>query len=129
METESGWTGRAGEPVPVVDPVDIQLVWKAQQELEKRFPRSEFGLVAVAGGKSPCSEGADVAAVGYRTAFLNLMIPYSPEIAAHVKDGQLGESLCRAIAEIPMEWIGEKGREGLPFDEKEFILRLRGEQI
>lgn len=127
MDTESGWGGKSGEPVPSVDAADIRSVWEAQREFEKRFPPSSFGLVAVAGGPSHCSEGADVRAVGYRTVFLNLLISHSPEVALHIRDGQPDEVLFRAIAEIPMVWIGEKTHEGLPFDEREFMRRLRDE--
>jgi hypothetical protein len=129
MDTEFRWTGKPGEQVPVVDPADVRSVWEAHRELEKQFPPSSTGLTAVTGGKAKCSESADVRAVGYRTVFLSFLISHSPEVAAHVEGDAIDDNLCRAIAEVEMTWIAEAGQTGLPFDEEEFMTRLRGEQV
>jgi hypothetical protein len=53
--------GKAGEPVPVVDVVDIKVMWVYSQELEARHP----GGVAVGVNvwKQLCSPGADIRVV------------------------------------------------------------------
>jgi hypothetical protein len=116
--------GNPGEPVPTVDPADIKAAWELQRQVEARNPGK---LVAIAGSvHGYCSEGADLQAVGYCAAFLGGMVPYVPEVALRIKDGKPDDVLCRAIAEIPMEWIGGGVRTGWPFDEEDFMRRLLG---
>ena len=127
MENE-GWTGKAGEPVPLVDPSDIRVVWEYQHEVAASLPGKHV-VIDRNNYKSRCSVGANVSAITYRTAFLKVTISLSPEVAAHVIVGQPDNRLFRAIAEIPMEWIGTEERKGLPFDKEDFTARLRDEQI
>jgi hypothetical protein len=41
------------------------------------------------------------------------------------KDGELTETVFKTAAKIPMEWIGENLRHGLPFDVEDFMRRVR----
>jgi hypothetical protein len=40
------------------------------------------------------------------------------------KDGELTETVFKSAAKIPMEWIGENLRHGLPFDVEDFMRRV-----
>lgn len=117
-------TRMPGTPVPEVDPGDVKAVWELYRDVEARHPGQQ---VAVGAGLMAlhCSKGADLHAVGYRAAFLSMMVTHAPEIASWVKGGQPHEALFRAIAQTRMEWM-QPGveRKGPPFSMEEFMSRL-----
>jgi hypothetical protein len=119
-------SGKAGESVPKVSPDDIRAVFKLQKEVAEGHPGQSVGIGASL-YENCCSKGADIAAVWYRSAFLQMMVAQGKELAPWIDDGQPNDVLVRAIAEIPMKWIG-RGVEhkGLPFDQDDFMRRLRG---
>jgi hypothetical protein len=79
--------------------------------------------------KQACKPEADIQAVSCRASLLWMMSQIAPEqIAPFMRDGQPDDSVFRAAAKIPVEWMGVGiVREGPPFDVNEF-LRLCGEE-
>src|ERR1041384_6229707 len=75
--------------------------------------------------KNVCKPGADVQAVWYRMSLVWVLSQVAREqLAAWTKEGELDDAVYRTIAKIPMEWIGNNEREGLPFDVEDFFRRL-----
>ena len=77
-----------------------------------------------------CSDGAEVKAVAYRANMLALMVALDQEqLADFLHDGQPADSLFKAAAEVPMEWIAVGvERQGLPLDHHEFMRLLGAEK-
>jgi len=112
--------GMPGEPVPKVDPEDLKILWRTQQEAEARAGRQ------VALGKDLaqqiCKTGADIQALGYRVNLLWLLSQIAPtQFAAFLKDGQPIDAAFRAAANVPAEWMGEGLTQQAPFDVDEFL--------
>jgi len=79
--------------------------------------------------KNVCKPGADVQAVWYRMSLVWVLSQVAREqLAAWTKEGELDDAVYRTIAKIPMEWIGNNEREGLPFDVEDFFRRLNQDQ-
>jgi hypothetical protein len=112
--------GMPGELVPKVDPEDLKILWRTQQEAEARAGRQ------VALGKDLaqqiCKTGADIQALGYRVSLLWLLSQIAPtQFAAFLKDGQPIDAAFRAAANVPAEWMGEGLTQQAPFDIDEFL--------
>jgi hypothetical protein len=118
--------GRAGEPVSTVDPKDVKAIWILSSDYEKEHP-GKSGAVGVEILKSVCSPGANIAAITYRAQMMWVVEHASPEaLAPWTKDERLDDAVFRAIAEVPMEWMGVGApRHGLPFDVDDFLHRVR----
>jgi len=119
---------QAGEPVPQVDPADVKAVWTIREDVEKRYPGKQVGI-----GRGifehVCKPDADIAAVVYRVGMLRILVQHGDEnLTPWMNNGEPGDALFRAAAQIPMEWIGVGvDHEGLPFEVEEFLRRARGE--
>jgi hypothetical protein len=122
------FAGEPGEPVPVVDPQDIKTIWREEQELQARNPGQQVAT-GMGLAEQLCTPGADIRAVGYRTTLIWMMTQFASEqITPFIKDGQPTDSVFRAAAKIPLEWMGVGiVRQGPPFDPDEF-LRLCAEK-
>ncbi|PYV71377.1 MAG: hypothetical protein DMG96_28940 [Acidobacteria bacterium] len=118
--------GNVGEPVPEVDPKDVQSVWKMQREIEERNPGQQVAT-GVSLLKAVCKPDTNVEAVSYRASQLFLLRIIAPEQWAQLtSDGQPTDSVFAAAAKVPMEWMGVGiVRQGPPFNFEEF-LRLCG---
>jgi hypothetical protein len=118
--------GRAGEPVSTVDPKDAKAVWKLSREFEREHP-GRPGAIGVEVFRGACSPGANIPAIAYRLQMMWAVQHVSPEaLAPWIKENQLADGVFRAIAEVPMEWIGVGSpRQGLPFDVDDFLRRVR----
>jgi hypothetical protein len=114
--------GRAGEPVPVVDPEDVRAVWEITQESGK----GHQGGIMIGREifRHACKPGANVPAVTYRTRKIDMLRMIAPEVMEPLLKDKF-DAVFRAVAEIPMEWIGTDVRHGLPFDRDDFIRRVR----
>jgi hypothetical protein len=127
MESERpSFGGEPGEPVPQVDAHDVRAVWKLGQEAKKDHPGENVGIASDIFVRA-CKAGANIQAVFYRTAHMAMLQHIVPEIfEPWTKDGELLDSVFRAAAEVPMEWIGVGVvRNGLPFDVDDLLRRLR----
>jgi len=107
--------GKPGEAVPQVDADDVKTVWDYAEETQKTTPGC---VISVNIFEMLCKPGADVRAVCYRVSLLELALQFAKEQLAPWSL----DSLLRAIATAPMEWM-EVGvvRDGLPFDFEEFL--------
>jgi hypothetical protein len=119
--------GEPGEPVPAVDPGDIKAIWQLGEELRAKLPSTK--AVGVELMKHACKPGADIAAVSYRLGLVWIMTQIAPEqLARFTREGQPDDTVFRAVAKVPAEWIGVGiVQQGPPFDVNEF-LRLCGEE-
>jgi hypothetical protein len=115
--------GRAGEPVPVVDPEDVKVVWEIGQESVKDHPQGNVAI-GMEIFRRACKPAANVPAVTYRTGQIGILKLIQPDVIDPLLHDKL-EAVFRAAAEIPMEWIGAGGRRGLPFDPDDFVRRVR----
>jgi hypothetical protein len=118
------FAGRAGEPVPEADPQDVRAVWMVGRDVQRSHPG---GQVAIGVGtlEAACSPGADFPAVWHRASQISILTLAMPELLKPwTKDGELTETVFKAAAKIPMEWIGENLRHGLPFDVEDFMRRV-----
>ena len=118
--------GKPGEPVPAVDPEDVKTVW---QIVKARHPAQNVA-VGVDVMKRACKPGADMEAVYYRASLLGMMTQTAPErLNRFTREGQPNDSVFRAAAKVPAEWMGVGiVRQGPPFGVNEF-LQLCGEEI
>ena len=112
--------------VPEVDPVDLELVFQLCGG-SNLTPESKRAATGVSVFERACSPGADVRAVCYRAAMLELMcgigllLPWS-------HNGVLDKAVIRVAAIFPMEKM-QVGvvREDLPLNVQEFIKQIEAE--
>jgi hypothetical protein len=120
--------GKPGEPVPVVDPEDLKTAWQISRDAQTRNHGNgvAVGFELMQRLSKP---GADIQAVGYRATLIWMMGHIAPErFARFMREGEPDETVFRAAAKVPVEWIGVGiSRQGPPFDVDEF-LRLCGEE-
>jgi hypothetical protein len=115
--------GRAGEPVPEVDPADVKAVWEVGLDSAKHHPEGGIAI-GVEIFKRACKPGADVPAVTYRTQQLSMLKMIRPDVMDPLLQNK-PEAVFKATAEIPLEWLGLGiVRGGLPFDPDDFLRRV-----
>ena len=71
--------GRAGEPVPQVDPEDVKVVWEVGQESVKENPQGNVAI-GVEIFRRACKPGANVPAVTYRTGQIGILRLIQPDV-------------------------------------------------
>ena len=128
MDATHFWPGgNPGELVPTVDGADIKSVWTFHQDLQSRHAGGvavEISILA-----RTCSPGADIRAVTYRSAMLQLLEMCPGKILADWKrGGSFDEAVFRVAATIPLKWM-EIGvpQSGFPLDVDSFIQELHKE--
>jgi hypothetical protein len=128
--------GKAGEPVPEVDPEDLKRVWQVYDVVKKEHPGEQFAIDQLV-IQQTCKPGANVRAVSYRAGLLGLILMPIVEgrtiagekLAPWIKDGQLDDAVFHAAAQVPMEWMGVGiVTQGPPFDVDELVRRVRERQ-
>jgi hypothetical protein len=123
-----GWPpfgGNPGEPVQEVDPNDLKIFWEQTHELQARHPGQNVAISADL-LKTMFKPGANADAVVYRSSMIWVLSQFAQEqLAPWIKDEQVSDAVFRTMATIPMEWIGQAEREGLPFDVEDFFHQLR----
>ena len=116
--------GNPGEPVAEVDPDDLKTIWQKARKLQSRLPGQNVAMSSDM-MKAICKPGADTDAVWYRSNMIWVLNQFAQEqLAPWVKDEEVSDAVFQTIAAIPMEWVGNTEREGLPFDVEEFFRRL-----
>ena len=120
--------GKPGEPVAEVDPDDLKTFWQeiryfqARDQARDPSQHVSFGIEA----KAIAKPVANFEEVWYRSMMLRILTEEAQEqFAPWIKDEEVSDVVFRTMATIPMEWIGNTEREGLPFDVEEFFRRLR----
>jgi hypothetical protein len=128
MDQAEFFGGVPGEPVAQVDPEDVRAVWKLG--LGRSMESGHSGgqrAIGVEVCRAACKPGADISAVCYRGMMLGLVTRHAQEqLAPWVSQGEMDDAIFRAIAEVPMEWMGVGiTRHGPPFDFEDFMRRVR----
>jgi hypothetical protein len=114
------WNEKAVSPVPVVSAADLHAMWDFYEDLEHRHP--EENVAVGAGALQQVCPKADLFAVGYRCAMLQLIEMHQALREAWSKNGRLKDAVVEVLAKIPMEWMPVGVRhECLPFDVAAFI--------
>jgi hypothetical protein len=101
MEGLDALIGKAGDPVPVVDPADMKAMREFEQGLKKRHPDEPFG-VGMGLLQQVCSPGADVRAVSYR---LNLLAMLEMMLEATYPGGHVSDHALNIAAEMELTWM------------------------
>jgi hypothetical protein len=112
------------ETVPQVDVEDIKLAWSIYREPFK-LRRGKLGAVC-GPEENPFKPGTDARAVTHRAFMLSILVDFAieqPDMPVAFREDPLPEIVFRTLAEIPMEWLGQKPR-GWPFDLEELARRL-----
>jgi hypothetical protein len=118
--------GKPGEPVPAVDFADMKAILAFREDVKKRNPHPERGLIIGAGAyRSVCSPGADIRAIGYRLSMLELLGHYIEPFPG----GLWSDAALKAAARIEMTWLPGPGvtHKGMPFDVMGFLTRVQAE--
>jgi hypothetical protein len=121
MEPDFWGGGRENEPVPAVDPVDLRRAWSVFQDLQLRRPNEQvaIGLGAFA---CVCSAGADLGAVSYRAAMLQLLCRRLDPLSGWLRDGKLANVVFEIAATFRMKYLREGTvQQGPPLDVQEFM--------
>jgi len=92
--------GKAGEPVPVVDVADLKAMWTTSQELKARHAGVAFAIGAGV-FKAVCKPGADILAVAYRRAMLEML---ERTLRAAWNGGELSENAFKVAARMDLNW-------------------------
>lgn len=121
-ETPPSFGGNPGEPVPEADPDDVKTMWEMGRDVQAAHP-GEHVAIGSEVFRAVCKPGANIVATGYRASFISLMDHFPPpQWAELTKEGRPSEAVFRAIATVPMEWVGVGiVREGPPFDFEKFL--------
>lgn len=114
--------GKAGDPVPQVDPHDLKIVY----EFFEQSRRESEGRCAASGSdllRRLCKPDANIEAVAYRATMLSLMIRHQSDLLpTSNKAIEACESVYHAGAQVPMQWMGVGVvHHELPFDLAEFL--------
>jgi hypothetical protein len=123
MNASPSFFGIAGEPVPAVDPEDLQTAYEILTDPAHR----PAGAYSTRIFDKACKAGADIPAVAYRAMMLQVLPMVAREqIASLTKDdGEFDTTVYREFARFPMTWLPQgSSREGMPFDVDEFLRRL-----
>ena len=115
--------GDAGESVPTVDHDDLKAIWQIGEELRAKHPGVK--AVGVEVMKQACKPGANVEATWYRSSMIWMLTHVAQQqLTPWLRDGKIADPVFRAMASIPMEWVGSEVKQCLPFDVEEFLRRL-----
>jgi len=113
--------------VPEVDPVDLELVFQLCGG-SKPTPESKQLATGFDGFERACSPGADVLAVWYRAAMLQLLCGPIGLLLPWMHDGVLDRAVIRVAAIFPMEkmQVGVVHHD-LPLNVQEFVKQIEAE--
>jgi hypothetical protein len=115
--------GKLGDPVPVVDALDLEAMWQIGQDIRTRHPGE---LVGVSAGfyERACQPGADVRALRFRAMMIEMLIRREHQELT-LEDDALRAKVFEVASRIPMTWIGFGRIDALPFDTEEFVRKVR----
>src|SRR5882724_12252595 len=92
--------GRAGEPVPQVDPEDVKAVWELWQGVKKDHPGVQVAIGQEIYERT-CKHGTNVTAVSYRVGKIEMLRHILPDTMEPLIQEKLDDVL-KAASEIPM---------------------------
>ena len=110
--------GDGSEEAVTVDPADLRAVWKIMGDVQLGPSHSIDSHVF----ERVCSPGADVKAVWFRAAMLQLL---SAMLSAWVRNGEFTDAVFKVAATFPMKKMAVGvPQQGPPFDVQEFIAQV-----
>jgi hypothetical protein len=118
--------GNPGKDVPTVAVADLKSVWSSCRDMGARGKQFAVNVELM---RDACSAGADVGAVWYRCAMLEMlgMLPRDLDVPWRANE-ELPDAAFKVAATIPMKWIRIGIPESvLPFDVAAFLQRVREE--
>jgi hypothetical protein len=113
-------------PIPSVNPADLRSVCAVQRDIRSRFPGQRVLMVDDDDLKHACSPGADLFAIGYRIAMLEMLTELRL-LSPWLHNGELDDAVFNVFATIPMKRIQKGGQEGFPFDVQELTKQIEKE--
>jgi hypothetical protein len=136
MTAAHPWEGPANELVPVVNADDLRTAWRLVRDtMAERTGRVAIGREL---WKRALSKGADVDAVTYRLAMLDVLhkvlndadlAKEEPEMQTQAerffKFPKFDDAMFRVMAQIRLYWLRKDGpTNGFPFDLEEFLTEV-----
>ena len=114
------WGQKANSPVPVVPAADLRAMWEFYEDVNRRHPEEDAAVGA--GMLQEVCPDADLYAVGYRCAMLQIIEMHAEVRDAWSKNCRLKDAVVEVLAKIPMDWMPlGRVRKGLPFDIESFM--------
>jgi hypothetical protein len=111
--------------IPSVNPADLRSVCAVQRDVRSRFPGQQI-LMADDAWEHACSPGADLFAIWYRIAILE-MVTEQGLLSHWLHNGELEEAVFKVLATFPLKRIQKGGQEGFPFDIQELTKQIEKE--
>ena len=108
--------------IPSVNPADLRSVCAVQRDVQSRFSGQQV-LMDDDAWKDACSPGADLFAIWYRIAMLELLTEQG--LLSHwLHDGELDDAVFKVLATFPIKRIQKGGQDGFPFDIQELTKQI-----
>ena len=128
QETTFSPLGNPDEAAPTIDVADLKSLWSVYHDMEMRNP-GKHGAVGVGIIRDACSVGANISAVWYRGAMLQMLDMFPGELLTRWKrNGEFDEVVFRVAATIPMKRMqGGVPQSHLPLNVDAFIQELQKE--
>lgn len=128
--TTAGYTFQSARdnpegPIPPVDPVDLQSIWKMQRDVQACSPGKNIGI-SVELYKRACSPEANIGAVWFRASLVG-MLEMLGMLKPWIHEGVVADAVFKVAATLPMNGmkVGVPcSTTGLPFDVQEFMSQV-----
>ena len=108
--------------IPSVNPADLRSVEAVQRDVRSRFP-GQLVIMDDDAWKRACSPGADLFALFYRIAFLEMLADQGL-LSPWLHNDELHDAVFKVFATFPMKRIKKGGQEGFPFDIEELTKQI-----
>jgi hypothetical protein len=108
--------------IPPVNPADLRSVEAVQRDVRSRFPGKQV-LMDNDAWKRACGPGADLFAMFYRIAFLEMLADRGL-LSPWLHNGELDDAVFKVFATFPVKRIQKGGQEGFPFDIQELTKQI-----
>jgi hypothetical protein len=112
-------------PIPSVNLADLRSVEAVQRDVRSRFPGKQV-IMDDDAWKRACSPGADLFAMFYRIAFLEMLADQGL-LSPWLHNGELDDAVFKVFAAFPIKRIQKGGQEGFPFDIQELTKQIENE--
>jgi len=114
------------ELIPSVAPADLRKVWAVQRNIRSHFPGQQI-LLGDDTWERACSPGADLFAMFYRIAFLEMLAKPTEPLSPWLHGGELDDAVFKVFATFPMKRINKGGQDTFPFNIRELTKQIEKE--